>query len=207
VARTHRLLPLRPPKRGKQVDLLTKLNWIDLAVIIVLAAGVFLGYTQGIIRYALNGVAVLVAFILASQLKGPVTDALAVWAPTTPELKELWVFIFLFIGLVIGGWFIVRAFYRRTRLPIVKQLDEIGGAVLGLLFAALVLTFQLVVLDSFFKGATADQAAAAGPLKGYYEGLDSSLIIGYFRDTILPIAGFVARPFVPSEIAALLKLP
>ena len=189
------------------MELLTKLNWIDLAVIIVLAAGVFLGYTQGIIRYVLNGIVVLIAFILASQLKGPVTDALAVWTPTTPELKELWVFIVLFIGLIAAGWFIVRAFYRRTRLPIVKQLDEIGGAVLGLLFAALVLTFQLVVLDSFFKGATPDQAAAAGPLKGYYEGLDSSLIIGYFRDTILPIAGFVARPFVPSEIAALLKLP
>jgi len=189
------------------VELLTKLNWIDLAVIIVLAAGVFLGYTQGIIRYVLNGIAVLIAFILASQLKGPVTDALAVWTPTTPELKELWVFIVLFVGLIVAGWFIVRAFYRRTRLPIVKQLDEIGGAVLGLLFAALVLTFQLVVLDSFFKSATPDQAAAAGPLKGYYEGLDSSLIIGYFRDTILPIAGFVARPFVPSEIAALLKLP
>ena len=189
------------------MELLTKLNWIDLAVIIVLAAGVFLGYTQGIIRYVLNGIVVLIAFILASQLKGPVTDALAVWTPTTPELKELWVFIVLFIGLIVAGWFIVRAFYRRTRLPIIKQLDELGGAVLGLLFAALVLTFQLVVLDSFFKGATPDQASAAGPLKAYYDGLDSSLIIRYFRDTILPIAGFVARPFVPSEIAALLKLP
>ena len=189
------------------MDLLSKLNWIDLVVIIVLAAGVFMGYTQGIIRYVLSGIVVLIAFVLASQLKGPVTDALGLWTPTTPELKELWIFIVLFIGFVIGGWFIVRAFYRRTRLPIIKQLDEIGGAVLGLLFAALVLTFQLVVLDSFFKGATTDQAAAAGPLKGYYEGLNSSLIIGYFRDTILPIAGFVARPFVPSEIAALLKLP
>lgn len=191
------------------MDLLSKLNWIDLVVIIVLAAGVFMGYTQGIIRYVLSGIVVLIAFVLASQLKGPVTDSLGLWTPTpaTPELKELWIFIVLFIALIIGGWFIVRAFYRRTRLPIIKQLDEIGGAVLGLLFAALVLTFQLVVLDSFFKGATPDQAAAAGPLKGYYAGLNSSLIIGYFRDTILPIAGFVARPFVPSEIAALLKLP
>lgn len=189
------------------MELLTKLNWIDLVVIIVLAAGVFIGYTQGIIRYVLSGIVVLIAFILASQLKGPVTDALALWTPTTPELKELWIFIFLFIGLVVGGWFIVRAFYRRTRLPIVKQLDEIGGAVLGLLFAALILTFQLVVLESFFKGATPDQAAKAGPLKAYYEGLNSSLIIGYLRDTIVPTVGFVARPFVPSEIAALLKLP
>ncbi len=140
------------------MELLNKLNWIDLVVIIVLAAGVFMGYTQGIIRYVLSGIVVLIAFVLASQLKGPVTDTLSIWTPTTPELKELWIFIVLFIAFVIGGWFIVRAFYRRTRLPIIKQLDELGGAVLGLLFAALVLTFQLVVLDSFFKGATPDQA-------------------------------------------------
>ncbi len=191
------------------MEFFTKLNWIDLVVIVALAAGVFLGYTQGIIRYVLNGIVVLVAFILASQLKGPITDALGLWTPTpaTPELKGLWIFIVLFIGFVISGWFIVRAFYRRTRLPIIKQLDEIGGAVLGLLFAALVLTFQLIVLDSFFKGTASGHAADAGPLKAYYDGLNSSLIIGYFRDTILPIAGFVARPFVPSEIAALLKVP
>ena len=67
------------------MDLLSKLNWIDLVVIIVLAAGVFMGYTQGIIRYVLSGIVVVIAFVLASQLKGPVTDTLSIWTPTTPS--------------------------------------------------------------------------------------------------------------------------
>jgi hypothetical protein len=57
------------------------------------------------------------------------------------------------------------------------------------------------VLDSFFLGG----GEAAGWLGGYYDELNSSLIIGFFRDTIIPVAGFVMRPFVPDEIAALLS--
>lgn len=182
-------------------EILGNLSWMDLGIIVLLAAGVFIGFTQGLIRYALSGIAVIVAFVLASQLKGPLTEALGFWTPATPEVKELWIFIGLFVGFVVGGWFLVRVFYKRTRLPIVKQADEVGGAILGLLFVALVLTFQLVVLDTFFRTTTDE---SAGFLKDYYDAMNSSLIIDFFRDTIIPTAGFLARPFVPDEIAAFL---
>jgi len=39
---------------------------------------------------------------------------------------------------------------------------------------------------------------------GYYSALNDSLIIGYLRETVVPAVGFVARPFVPKEIAQLL---
>jgi uncharacterized membrane protein required for colicin V production len=188
------------------VNILTEFSWIDLVVIVILAAAVFVGYMQGIIRYALSAIAVIVAFIVASQLKTPISDALGFWTPTSPEAKEIWLFVFLFIGLVIAGWFIVRAFYRRTRLPVAKQIDEIGGAILALLFTALVLTFSLVVLDSFFQTAPSGEVANAGILNGYYQAMNSSLIIQFFRNTLIPTAGFIARPFVPAEIATFLNV-
>jgi uncharacterized membrane protein required for colicin V production len=188
------------------VNILTEFSWIDLVVIVILAAAVFVGYMQGIIRYALSAIAVIVAFIVASQLKTPISDALGFWTPTSPEAKEIWLFVFLFIGLVIAGWFIVRAFYRRTRLPVAKQIDEIGGAILALLFTALVLTFSLVVLDSFFQTAPSGEVANAGILNGYYQAMNSSLIIQIFRNTLIPTAGFIARPFVPAEIATFLNV-
>ena len=58
------------------MELLSQLTWVDLALIFILAAGVFIGFTQGMIRYLLNCIAVLVAFVLASQLKGPLFDLL-----------------------------------------------------------------------------------------------------------------------------------
>lgn len=182
------------------MEALGELNWIDLAIILVLAAGVFAGFTQGMISYVLNALVVIVAFILASQLKDPILDLLGFWTAFSPEGRELLIFVLLFFGLTIAGWFIVRATYRRTRLPVAKQIDEIGGAIFGLIFAALVISLQLIVLDSFF--ATQE---VGGWLAGYYDALNSSFIVGFFRETLIPAVGYVARPFVPDEIAALLR--
>jgi membrane protein required for colicin V production len=188
------------------MEILGKLNWIDLAIVLVLAAGAFAGFTQGLIRYALSWVAILLAFIVAAQLKGPVADLLNFWQAFTPIVREFWIFIGLFVGLSVAGWFIVRAFYRTTRVPILKQLDEIGGALLGLLFAATFIVLQLVVMDSLFRPATQLPGSEVGGLRGYYEAMNDSILVGFFRDTIIPTAGFVIRPFVPSDIAAILRL-
>lgn len=182
------------------MELLAELSWVDLVIIVVLAIGVFAGFMQGIIRSALNCLAVIVAFILAAQLKGPVFELLRFWAAFTPEGRELLIFVVLFLGFVIGAWFTIRAMYHRTRLPIVRQLDEIGGAVLGLLFVALLLTFHLVVFDSYFLVGN----QGGGWVAGYYDALNGSLIVQSLRETLLPGAGFLVRPFVPEEIARLL---
>jgi uncharacterized membrane protein required for colicin V production len=125
------------------VEFFSRLSPIDLFIVAALAAGVFAGFTQGLIRYALNVVVVMVAFVIASLLRGPLFDVLSFWEAFTPEFRQQLLFLLLFVGLVVGGWFVVRAMYRRTRLPIVRQLDELGGAVLGLAFAALSLMFLI----------------------------------------------------------------
>lgn len=187
------------------MEFFTRLSPIDLFIVAVLAAGVFAGFTQGLIRYALNAVVVVVAFVVAAQLKGPLYDVLGFWEAFNPALREQIIFLVLFVGLVIGGWFIVRTFYSRTRLPIVRQLDELGGAVLGLLFAALTIVFLLVVMDSFFQTASDTEVASSGFLEGFYETMNASVLVEFFRDTLIPTFGFVARPFVPGDIGQYLE--
>lgn len=189
------------------MEVLQRLGPIDLFIVACLAAGVFAGFTQGMIRYALSGLVVIVAFIIASQLRGPLFELVGFWEAFTPELREQIVFLVLFVGLTIAGWFIVRVFWRGTRLPIAKQLDELGGAVLGLLFAALVIIMTLVVMDTFFQTAPDSAIAGAGPLKGFYEAMDSSVLVDFFRSTLIPTFGQLARPFVPEEIAEFLTAP
>jgi uncharacterized membrane protein required for colicin V production len=183
------------------VDVIGQLTWFDLVIIMALIGGVFAGFTQGMIRYVLNAIVVIVAFVLAAQLKGPIIDLLRFWRAFTPEGRELLVFVILFFGFVIAGFFVVRALYHRTRLPIIKQLDEIGGAIFGLIFAAMVITFQLLVFDSFFMGG----GQTGGWVASYYDALNDSVLVQFFRETIIPTAGFLARPFVPGEIADLLN--
>jgi uncharacterized membrane protein required for colicin V production len=189
------------------VDFLSDLSPIDIFIVLLLAVGVFAGFTQGAIRYALNVVVVVVAFIVASQLLGPLFELLGFWQWSTPELREQVIFLVLFIGLVVGGWFMVRAFYRRTRLPIARQMDELGGAVLGLLFAAVTLTFLIIVMDSFFTQASDAAVAGSGWLKPIYDALNGSVLVDFFRSTLIPTFGAVARPLVPGEIAVLLEQP
>ncbi|HET6380924.1 MAG TPA: CvpA family protein [candidate division Zixibacteria bacterium] len=189
------------------MEFLTELSPIDLFIVATLAGGVFAGFTQGLIRYALNLLVVPVAFVIASQLKGPMFDTLGFWQAFTPQLREQIIFLVLFIGLVVGGWFIVRALYKRTHLPIIRQLDELGGAVLGLLFAVVTIVFLLLVMDSFFQYAPDSEVADAGVLKGFYDAMNDSVLVEAFRSTVIPTLGFLAKPFVPSEIARLLEQP
>lgn len=183
------------------MEFLQKLGPIDLLIVASLAAGVFAGFMQGMVRYALNIVVVIVAFIVAGLLRGPFDGILSGWNVFGPELREQLVFLILFVGLTIGGWFIVRVFWRGTRLPVAKQLDEIGGAVLGLVFAAFSIVMTMVVMDTFFRSAPDAAVGAAGPLKGFYDAMDSSVLVDFFRATLIPTLGQLARPFVPSEIA------
>ena len=189
------------------MDFVSRLSPIDLFIVLVLALGVFAGFTQGIIRYALSTVVVVVAFIIASQLRDPIYGALGFWQAFTPDLRAQILFLVMFAGLVVAGWFIVRAFYRQTRLPVARQVDEIGGAVLGLLFAALTIAFLMIVMDSFFKVTSQSEVESAGPLYALYNAMDHSVLVDLFRNTLIPTFGLVARPLVPSEIAELLTLP
>lgn len=178
------------------VEILARLSWVDLVLVAIMAAGVFVGFTQGLIRYVLNSVAVLVAFVLAAQLKGPLVDLLGFWEAFSPEGRQLLIFTLLFAGFLIGGFFAIRALYHRGRMPIARQLDELGGAIFGLLWVVLIVCFTLVVLDSFFEGG----GQTGGWVKSVYEALNGSLVGEFLRAWVLPFAGFLVRPFVPNEI-------
>jgi uncharacterized membrane protein len=184
------------------VEILGKLNFVDLAIIIALAAGAFAGFTQGAIRYLLGWVAVVIAFVLAAQLKKPMTDLLSFWQAFTPAVREFWIFIILFVGFAIAGWFVVRAFYRKTRLPVARQLDEVAGALLGILFVATFIVFQVLVFDTMFRDPLAQlPPGQTDGLRAYWEALNDSVIVQFFQTTIIPTVGTIVRPFVPEEIA------
>ena len=147
------------------MELVQDLSWVDLAIILLLAVGVFAGFTQGTIVYLLNSLALLVAFVVAAQLKGPILDLLGFWNAFSPEGRELIIFLILFLGLSIAAWFVIFAAYKRSRLPLPKQIDEIGGAILGLLYVGLFISLFLVVLDSFYLEGGEGPGLADRPLR------------------------------------------
>jgi hypothetical protein len=116
----------------------------------------------------------------------------------TADQQELWIYLTLLTIGIVGGFFLVRLFYKQTRLPIVKQADEIGGAIVGLLWVAITYTFSFVVLDTFFL--TTDNPDVATMLGPIYEIMNESFILSWFREWLLPVLGFIVGPFIPEEL-------
>ena len=113
----------------------------------------------------------------------------------------------VFIAVLVGGWFAVRSIWQRSRLPVPKALDEIGGAILGVLFVALVITFLMVVLDAFFTTASDQVAVGAGLIRDFYMAMDASVLVDFFRTALLPTFGVILSPLLPDDIADLLVAP
>ena len=65
----------------------------------------------------------------------------------------------------------------------------------------------MVVMDSFFKVAPDSSTGSAGPLTAFYNAMNSSVLVDFFRTTLIPTFGAIVRPFVPKEIAELLQKP
>ena len=186
---------------------ITEISWVDLVVVLILAMGVFAGWIGGLARYALTVIGVLVAYVVASQLARPVTDALSnVWTAFSDEGRLLFVYFVLFILFLAGMFSAVGFFLGRTRLPgRWRIVDEVLAAVLGFVFAALVLVTLQLVLDSYFVGASEGEMADAGLLHGLWQLLDASVLVAAFREVALPLFDVALRPVLPGEIGSLLQ--
>jgi uncharacterized membrane protein required for colicin V production len=186
---------------------ITEISWVDLVVVLILAMGVFAGWIGGLARYALTVIGVLVAYVIASQLARPFTDALStVWTAFSDEGRLLLVYLLLFILFLVGIFSAVRFFLGRTRLPGPWRIvDEGLGAALGFVFAALVLVTLQLVLASYFVGASEAEMADAGVLHGLWQLLGDSVLIAVFREVALPLFDVVLRPVLPDEFGSLLR--
>ena len=123
-----------------------------------------------------------------------VDELLGFWKLFTPaSCAQQLVFLILFIGLTIGGWFLVRAFWQRTRLPVAKQLDEIGGAVLGLALRGLSIVTYARGDGHLLPVRARCRRARAGPIEGFYEAMDASVLVDFFRATLIPTARLMLR--------------
>ena len=189
------------------MEFISDLSSIDLFVILCLAGGVFAGFTQGIIRTLLNCVVVLVAFLIASFTarsavrRARLLAGVHAGAPSGDRLRDP--------VRCPADRRLVRGAPDLAAQPAAdpQALDEIGGAILGVLFVALIITFSMVVLDAFFVTAPDAAAVQAGLVRDFYEAMNSSVLVDFFRTALMPTFGIILSPLLPDDIADLLVAP
>jgi uncharacterized membrane protein required for colicin V production len=177
---------------------------IDLGLLLGLTAFFFLGVVQGAIRRLLGIASMLVAFVLAANLRNPVGDFLAGnWTQFDLGYNRLLAFGIVFAAGSLAASITIQGFYKRQDLSTEHPIaDDIVGGLLGLLQGIVVLTMLVIIFNSYTLPAphTGDvtQVRDAQNLI-----IHDSNIAGADKDFLVPPLVRVLSPLLPGDLVTL----
>lgn len=184
------------------VGFITSQTLFDILYIFVLLAALVLGFVQGAIRRALGIVALLVAFLIAANLREPVGEYLAQnWRQFPHDYSVMLGFLALFLLLWLGLSALIQGFYRRSLIYRSEALDEIAGAILGVVWAMLLVGILGLILDTYFTiPSTEGFASEIGVLRTLQGAWDVSGVAALYRETLMPAFFQAVGFFVPDTV-------
>lgn len=180
-------------------------DWFATAFIVLMFV---LGYAQGAIRRLLGIASIAFAFLLAAQLRDPFGSFLASsWTQWPPEYDYMLGFGFLFIVASVVFAIATQVFYKHApisaRYPL---LDELGGGLLGIVEALLMIGIGVVILDSFFRAQVGIGDNQIRFLKDLYGAVNASGTARFFREALIPVFVAIVGPLLPADIRALFPI-
>ena len=178
----------------------------DVVAFLFLLGWFILGYVQGTARRIFGIIALVFSLLVAAQLRDPLGSYLASeWTTAPPEYSSMVAFGALFTALWIAISIGIQWAYRPA--PLFQKypvIDEILGALLGVVEGGILLVVVLLVTDPFFHG-TAGQTASVGDFpvfRALHDFLNDSLTAAYLRDHIIPNILAVLGFLFPQDVRA-----
>ena len=184
---------------------LSRVNTVDLLLVLYFMGFFILGFAQGTLRRLLGLGAILFSFLLAANLAAPLGEFLgANWTQFPREYSYMVGFLIVFVASSVAFALVVQGFYQPQPLfQKARFADEIIGALLGLVQAAVILGAFIIILDSFFRipGLATDPQELPF-LRTIWEALDPTKFAILFRDTLIPAFFALTGLFIPENIKA-----
>lgn len=177
---------------------------VDFGILLGFFGLFLLGVMQGGIRRLLGIMSIMLAFLLAANLRGPVGDYLAQsWHQFDLGYNRLLAFTIIFLVGAVASSIVIQGFYKRTdiyaRHPIVD--DAIGG-LLGLAQGMLLLIMVVVILNSSILPPA--QSGDVMPLRDAQDLIaNQSHIARAFRDVAAPPFTHIFSFLLPSDLVSL----
>ncbi len=185
--------------------ILSGIGTVDLLLVLYFMGFFVLGFAQGTIRRLLGLGSILFSFLLAVNLAAPLGEFLgANWTQFPKEYSYMVGFLTVFVASSVAFALVVQGFYQTQPLfQKARFVDEIIGALLGLVQAALILGAFIIILDSFFRipGIPADPQELPF-LRTIWEALNTTKFVELFRDTLIPAFFALTGLFIPDTIKA-----
>jgi membrane protein required for colicin V production len=169
---------------------------LDIIVLLLLAIGGYTGYKQGFFISILSIVAFVFALIFAFQLMGWGATVLAQRVDNLTFMLPFVAFIIIFLGVILlirGLGFLVK---KTLDLTLLGSFDALGGALLGVMKTAFLISLFIWVTLSFEFGFLRDWQAQSN-IYGYLEPIAPVLIkwtdqyLPFIQETIARIQDLV----------------
>ena len=169
------------------------LNPFDFLIALALVGGVALGFIRGLVRMALSLVVLYVAAALAMVFHPRVGMWINSMSGLPVAVSEGMAFLLILAVVAILLNFLLRRTYRETELPGLRQVDQLGGMVVG--FVLIVIWIGLCLLVLAFMLSTPVTADDSIRLSMVHYFQTSNLIPVFYK--FLPIALATLRPWMP----------
>jgi uncharacterized membrane protein required for colicin V production len=171
------------------------LNPLDVIIILALLAGTAWGFVRGLIRMSMNLVVLYIAAVLAMTFY----DEFGAWlkrlsnATLADTSYEAIAFIFILLVTAVVLIFVLNRTYKDTELPGVRQIDQLGGLVIGFLLTAVWIGLALIAIAFTLRVQIEGGEVAVGTVATYFR--SSNLIPVFYR--FLPVAFTTLKPWMP----------
>lgn len=134
------------------------MNWLDVAVVVVVLWFAYLGLSLGLLRAGVALLAALIGVLLAGRFYGRLAGDLSI-ASTDTRSDQLIAFIAIFVALVLAGEIAAGLLREGARSVLIDDtLDVLGGLVCGLLLGGVVVEFLLIGFTAFPAAGWASSA-------------------------------------------------
>jgi uncharacterized membrane protein required for colicin V production len=172
------------------------LNPFDILIIFALLGGAVLGFIRGLVRMALNLVVLYVAAVLAMTFYDKAGRWIGYMSGMPPTISQGIAFLLILALTTIAITSVLRRTYRDTELPGIRQIDQLGGMVIGFFLATIWIGFSIVALAFMLGTPVTQDDSLRQNLIAYFQ---SSNLIPIFY-SFLPVALATLRPWMPQGL-------
>ena len=171
------------------------LNPFDILIGFCLIVGVIWGFTHGLVRMALSLVVLYLAVVLAMSFYVTVGKWIVYLSGggMIQGAAELTAFLFILIVTTLVVNFALGRAFKDTELPAIRQIDQLGGLVLGFFLAAIWIGVMLAALTFVLNTPGVGSDAFRANMLGY---MRNSLLVPIFED-VWPVMMATLKPWLP----------
>jgi uncharacterized membrane protein required for colicin V production len=191
------------------------MNWLDIALVVILAWGAYYGYKKGLIGTGFLFLGIVAGVLLAGQFSDDVGNLLTD-SISSDTLVTFISYAIIIVAAVIAARIAARIFRTIISMMFLGWTDKLGGLALGLLAAAALsgalitgmarLTYNFEMPSGDIPDAVMEQAFRTADAKEWTEdALIGSALVPTYIDitTALPAS---ALGFVPSDFRVALDI-